>query len=422
MKTTALRLYGRNDARLETFELPPLREDEIRAKVITDSLCMSSYKALIQGENHKRVPDNVAQSPIILGHEFCGEIIEVGGKWLGSFSSGDRFTIQPALNYKGSINAPGYSFPYIGGCATYINIPSMVMESDCLLQYSQDAFFYGSLAEPVSCVIGSFEEFYHSRAGVHAHTMGVMEGGSLAILAGAGPMGCAAVDYILHAEKRPARIVVTDIDAARLRRIERYLPPEAASSRGVQLHYVNTASRNSPAERLTALNDGKKFDDVLVMVPVRPVIELGGAILGFNGCLSFFAGPSDPSMSATVNFYDIHYNATHYVGTVGGNTEDMRAALRMTEKGMINPAMLVTHIGGLDCVRGATANLPDIPGGKKLVYTQLSMPLTAIADFDELGKSDPMYRELDNIVRGNDGLWCREAEAYLMEHGEKLEA
>ena len=81
MKTKAVRLYGQEDIRLEEFELPPIKEDEILAEVVTDSLCMSSYKAAIQGEKHKKVPEDINENPIILGHEFCGVILSVGEKW-----------------------------------------------------------------------------------------------------------------------------------------------------------------------------------------------------------------------------------------------------------------------------------------------------------------------------------------------------
>ena len=43
MQTTAVRLYGKNDLRLESFSLPAIRDDEILARVISDSICMSSY-------------------------------------------------------------------------------------------------------------------------------------------------------------------------------------------------------------------------------------------------------------------------------------------------------------------------------------------------------------------------------------------
>lgn len=118
--------------RLETFELPEIKEDEILAHVISDSLCMSSYKAAIQGGDHKRVPADCNVRPTIIGHEFCGEIVAVGKKWADQFQPGQRFAIQPAMNYKGSLDAPGYSFQYMGGDATYVVISSCVMETGCL--------------------------------------------------------------------------------------------------------------------------------------------------------------------------------------------------------------------------------------------------------------------------------------------------
>ena len=97
MKTTALRLYGKRDLRLETFDLPEMQEDEILATVVTDSLCLSSWKEANLGENHKKVPDDVATNPIIIGHEFCGDILAVGKKWQHKFQPGQRYVIQANL-------------------------------------------------------------------------------------------------------------------------------------------------------------------------------------------------------------------------------------------------------------------------------------------------------------------------------------
>ena len=77
MKTKAVRLYGENDLRLEEFELPPLKNGEILIKIISDSVCMSTYKTAKQGARHLRVPDDVADNPVIIGHEFCGIIEKV---------------------------------------------------------------------------------------------------------------------------------------------------------------------------------------------------------------------------------------------------------------------------------------------------------------------------------------------------------
>ena len=103
METTALRLYGKNDLRLETFELPPIKDDEILFKVVSDSICMSTYKAVIQGKDHKRVPDDVAEHPTLVGHEFCGEIVEIGTKWKDKYTVGKMYSIQPAHNKNGTL-------------------------------------------------------------------------------------------------------------------------------------------------------------------------------------------------------------------------------------------------------------------------------------------------------------------------------
>ena len=126
-------MYGKKDLRLEEFELPALGQDEILAHIVSDSLCMSSYKAAVQGSDHKRVPADIAEKPVIVGHEFCGEIVEVGQKWATKFRAGSKFSIQPALNYKGTLDAPGYSYHYIGGDGTSVVIPNEVMEMNCLL-------------------------------------------------------------------------------------------------------------------------------------------------------------------------------------------------------------------------------------------------------------------------------------------------
>ena len=95
MKTKAVRLYGKKDLRVEEFELPPLKEDEILAKVVSDSLCMSSYKAAIQGTDHKRIPNDAAENPVIIGHEFAGEIVEVGERWQRSLKQEISLLFSP---------------------------------------------------------------------------------------------------------------------------------------------------------------------------------------------------------------------------------------------------------------------------------------------------------------------------------------
>jgi threonine dehydrogenase-like Zn-dependent dehydrogenase len=416
VKTRAVRLYGKKDLRLEEFELPEIRDDEILVQVISDSICMSTYKAAILGSDHKRVPNDIAVNPIVIGHEMAGNIVQVGAKWKDHFKKGQKFAMQPALNYKGSMNSPGYSYRYCGGASTYTIMPQEVMELGCLLSYEGAAYFDASLAEPMSCIIGAFHASYHTIMGNYEHRMGIREGGKIALLAGAGPMGLGAIDYALHCDRRPGLIVVTDVNEERLERAEAIFPPDFAKKDGIELIFVNSRNLADVPDYLRKLSDGAGFDDVFVFTPNKVVVEQGDMILGRDGCLNFFAGPTDTNFSASCNFYNVHYNSTHIVGTTGGNTDDMIESLRMTEKGRINPAVMVTHIGGLDSAAEATLRLLEAPAGKKLIYTNIDMELTAICEFDEKGKDDPRFIRLSEIVKDNNGLWCVEAEKYLLEN------
>ncbi len=421
MQTTAVRLHGANDLRLDRFDLPEITSDEILVKIISDSICMSSYKAASLGSRHKRVPDDIAEHPVIIGHEFAGEVVAVGSKWQDQYPVGMRYAIQPALNYQGSMDSPGYSFRYCGGAATYCILPHQVMELGCLLPYEGDAFFLASLAEPMSCIIGAYHASFHTQAGSYVHQMGIKPGGRLAILAGAGPMGLGAVDFALHGNIQPRQLVVTDINNERLARAASLFTPEIAARAGVELNFVNTAELSDPVQGLLDLTAGEGFDDVLVFAPVAAVCELADKILGHDGCLNFFAGPTDTSFTAGLNYYNVHYNATHVIGTTGGNTDDMKESLELSAAGRINPAVMVTHVGGLDSAADATLNLPKIPGGKKLVYTGISLPLTAIDDFARLGQTDPLFAGLAQICARHGGLWNAQAERYLLQHASSID-
>ncbi len=420
MKTKAVRLYGKEDLRLDEFDLPEMKEDEILAHIISDSVCMSTYKAMEQGSDHKRVPNDIDKNPVIVGHEFCGEIVAVGSKWQHKFKPGQKFSIQPAMNYKGSLDAPGYSYHYIGGSATYVIIPNEVMETNCLLEYNNDAFFYGSVAEPMSCIVGTYHAMYHTKNGSYVHNMGIVEGGNMAILAGVGPMGIGAIDYAIHCDRKPGLLVVTDIDEARLQRAASIYTVEEAAKNGVKLVYVNTNATPDAENYIMSLTDHKGFDDVMVFAPVRPVVEMADRLLGKDGCLNFFAGPANSEFKAEFNFYNVHYASTHVVGTSGGNTADMIESIEMMNKGLLNTASMITHIGGLNSVVNTVMNLPKIPGGKKLIYTNIDLPLTAIADFEKLGETDPLFKNLNEICKRHNMLWNAEAEKYLLANAKAI--
>ena len=410
MKTNAVRLYGENDLRLETFDLPELKNGEILIKIVSDSVCMSTYKTAKQGAKHLRVPDNVAENPVIIGHEFCAQVVEVTDKWKDKFNVGDKVVMPPVLSYLGGMQTVGYSFGEIGGVSTYSIVYDHIIENDYLIKLESDCFFKGSLIEPASCVIRGYKAQLHLDDNLMPYT-NIKAGGKVAILAGCGPMGLVAIDIALHGDIKPSLLVVTDLNQERLNRAKQIFSVEKAKEDGIELVFINSSDK----DELLALADGG-YDDVFAYAPVPAVVELADALLGFDGCLNFFAGPLDKNFCANFNFYNVHYQQHHVAGTSGSTTEDMHDIVRLIGEKRIDPAVMITHIGGIDAAIDTTLRLPQIEGGKKLIYTHINLPLTAIDDFAKLGETDERFKALADMVNAHNGLWNAAAERYLLEN------
>ncbi len=416
MKTTAVRLHGSLDLRVEAFELPEIGAGEILMRVESDSLCTSTYKAVLQGSNHKRVPPDIGENPVIIGHEMCGEIVKVGEKLKDTWSEGQRVVIQPALKLDNNYD-PGYSYRYIGGNTQYAIVPEIVLERGCLLPYGGDSFYKGSLVEPIGCVLRAFKGLYHTDYTSYTRTDGAKRGGKLAILGGAGPMGLAAVELGVH-YAGCSQVVVTDLNQDRLDYAAKMCPVEKAAAVGCELIYCNTSLYDDPTAALLEISRGG-FDDVMVMVPVAGLLTMAEAIAGFDGCINFFAGPAVHDLQGSINLYRVHYDGIHLVGTAGSIPEDTVDTIKLIEDGTINPGVMVSHILGLDAVPETILAMAQPGGAKKVCYNHIDMPIVALSDLCELGKTNELYRELEKIIKENGGTWCAQAEKYLLQNAPK---
>jgi hypothetical protein len=139
-----------------------------------------------------------------------------------------------------------------------------------------------------------------------------------------------------------------------------------------------------------------------------------------DGCTNFLAGPTSPDLSAKINFYKVHYGGTHVVGTSGGNIDDSLEALDLMAGGKINPAIMITHIGGLTAARDTTLRLSQLGGGKKLIYTHLDLPLISLEDLSKLGRNSALLAELAQLCDSHNGLWNAEAEQLLLQKAPKV--
>lgn len=414
MQTKAAVIGGKSNVFLREFELPKIGDDELLVKIISNSICLSTYKAALLGEDHKRVPNDIKENPVITGHEFAGVIVEVGKDLKDQFSVNEKFVLQPAMGLDSGYSS-GYSYPTFGGNATYCIIPKIAIDLNGVLPYKSNYFANASLSEPMSCIIGAYHASFHTTPYVYKHEMGIKRNGKLALLGCAGPMGIGAIDYAINGPYKPKLVVVTDIDEQRLERAKKLLTVEDAKTKGVELHYVNTRDKES-TQKLIELSNNEKYDDVFVYAASAPLLEQADDILGNDGCLNFFAGPTDKDFKVPVNYYNVHYSSTHIIGTSGGSTDDMIESLELSSKGLINPSYMITHIGGLNVVPETILNLPDIPGGKKMIYPHIEMDLVAIEDFENLAKDNELYAKLSKVCKANNNVWCEEAEKVLLDY------
>ena len=417
MKTKALRLYGANDIRLEEFELPEITSEEVLIRVVSDSVCASTYKAVKQGTAHKRVPPDVAENPVIVGHELCGEILQVGAELTEQWKVGQKVVLQPALKLPSGYD-PGYSYPYVGGNTQYAVVPKLVLERGCLLPYEGEGYFAGSLAEALACCIRGFKGFYHTDYTDYTRTDGAKKGGRMAILGGAGPMGIGCVE-LAAGYAGVSQVVVTDLDQSRLDYAARMCPPDKAAKKGTRVVYLNTGNVEDPVKTLLELSEGG-FDDVYVMVPVPALFSMAEKICREDGCINFFAGPPVHDLPGSLNLYRVHYDGIHVVGTAGSIPQDMCDVLRLMETGRIEPGAIVSHILGLNAAADTIFAMEKPSGAKKVCYNELDLPLIALSGLEELGKTNDLYKQLDLLIKKHGGMWNAEAESYLLAHAPRL--
>lgn len=414
MENKAVRIHGKEDLRLDTFDVPEPGTDEILLKVMSDSVCMSTYKYAEQGEAHKRAPKDLANNPAIVGHETCGIVWKVGPGAGEKYQPGEVVTLLPVAEVDGEVRTSGYYYGTCGGDSQYALVPAEFVATGKVIPFKGDCYYQASLAEPVSCIIAGYKRMYHTNEDNHEHVMGPKAGGSLVIFGACGPMGLEAIEYALQLDDGPQLVVATDVNPERIARADALMQPYVREGR--KLVIFNSAEHEDVEGDLLALTDGKGYDDAMVFAPVPALCEQADHVLGYDGCFEFFSGPIDKTLSATINMYDIHYKLTHFMGYSGSLTEDMLDALALSAAGRLHPDVMVTHVGGLESAIDTTLNLPKIPGGKKMVYPQIEMPMTAIDDFAKLGEEDPLFAKLDEACRAHGGIWCPEAEHILLEH------
>lgn len=429
-------LYGAGleSVRLETVPLQLPGPDELLVRHDACGICFSDIKIINLGSEHPRLTGrNLAENPVVMGHEVTLTVVAVGENRTERFAVGQRYIVQADVYYKGTNVAYGYAIT--GGMSQYGLIGSELLDGDegCYLlpldPGSNDA--EGALVEPWACVEAAYrwahgteptlrfdqtptpEDFEaqaktltkngvallsfdtplarpvavdvgrihydgHAYIGPKENRRNEILGGGVAWFIGAaGPMGMMHAQRALSLPEPPRKLVITDRHDARLAAVAQRFGP-LATERGVELVLFNV--RTGPQPDLKALApDG--FDDIVVMVPSIEAIEESFPYLATNGVLNVFAGVARGT-TATLDLSDICFKNVRIVGTSGSSIADMYAVKEKLENGTLATGDSLAAIGGLDAFRdGLEAVKTSRFPGKTVIYPHVrDLPLTALPE------------------------------------------
>lgn len=302
----------------ENRSVPQITSDDgILVKVLAASICGTDLHILSVPPGYEATPD------IILGHEFVGEVIEVGSK-VKTFAVGDRLICDNNLqcgvctpcregNYNVCENVEAMGVQIDGVFCQYAVIP----ESSAV-KISKDVPLERAIfAEPLNCVMGAVKK------------LKVMPGDSVLILGG-GPIGMYFAG-ILKASGA-GKVIVSEVSEFRA---------EYALKSGAD-RVINPAKENLHEEIMKEtenLGTDIVIDAVGVLVndAIKCVKPAGQVLLfGLNA-----------SSSQTICQTEITRKGITIMGSfIGCNT--LRATAKLIESGLVNFDHLVTHRLPLD--------------------------------------------------------------------------
>jgi len=201
--TTAV-LYAPRDLRIEQRPVPTPSEGEVLVRILSVGVCGSD----VHYYEHGRIADFVVRSPLVLGHESSGQIVEVG-KRVSRARVGERVAIEPGepCGHCGQCRAGRYNLcpnirfhgtpPVDGTLSEFVAVRSELAYS-VPDEISDNA---AALLEPLS-------------VGIWANRKAGTQTGTSLLIAGAGPIGL--VTTMVARAAGATRITVSDVNRYRL--------------------------------------------------------------------------------------------------------------------------------------------------------------------------------------------------------------
>ncbi|WP_300271676.1 zinc-dependent dehydrogenase [Halomonas sp.] len=313
--------HAPNDIRFAEVETPKADDGELLLRVRAATICGTDMR-IYNGRKTKGV-----RTPSIIGHEFAGEVVDVG-RGVRGFAVGDGVSMDPVIpclkceyckqgreNVCANRTAMGYEFD--GAFAEFIRIPATGIASGNVYKLHPDTSWeQAALAEPLACCINGQE---NAEVGM----------GDSVVVLGAGPIGLMHLQLARVAGAR--QVIVSEPNAKRR---------EMAASLGADL--VVDPTTDDLSSCVKARCDGIGADVVIVAIGLPVLVNPAMQLVRKNGRVNLFAGFTAGD-TAVVDPNLIHYNEIKVSGASALTRRQYEKSLRLIEAGVIAAGDLITH-------------------------------------------------------------------------------
>ena len=323
----AAMLYGVKDLRIEDIEIPKVGLGEVLVKVKAATTCGTDLKIFRRGYVEK-----VIKLPTVFGHEWAGEVVEVGEglewpkKGMRIRAGNSAPCLHCTMCQKGKYNLCENMIWLWGAYAEYIKVPARMVLVNMQEIPQHVSYEEAAITEPLACVLHGAEE------------ANIKPGDTVTII-GAGPIGLL---HLLTAKKFGAgRVISIDLVEDRLNFAERLGADETVN-----------AGKEDVVERVRELTGGYGSDVVIEAIGLPStweqalkLVRKGGTVLEFGGC--------PPGTEIKVNTEKLHYGELTVRGSFHATPLHFRKALNLIASRTIDVRPLITRKMRLENIREA---------------------------------------------------------------------
>ena len=323
----AAMLYGVKDLRIENIKVPEVGVGEVLVRVKAATTCGTDLKILQRGYVEK-----VIKLPTVFGHEWAGEVVEVGEglEWprknMRVRAGNSAPCLHCAMCRKGKYNLCEDMIWLWGAYAEYIKVPARMVLVNMQEIPQHVSYEEAAIAEPLACVL-------------HGDEKANIRLGDAVTIIGAGPIGLL---HLLTVKKIGAeKTIIIDLIDERLNFAEKLGADETIN-----------AGKENVVEKVRQLTGGYGADVVIEAIGLPAtweqslkLVRKGGTVLEFGGC--------PPRAEIKLDTELLHYGEVTVLGTFHATPLHFRKALSLISSRTIDVRPFVTRRMRLEEIKEA---------------------------------------------------------------------